>query len=72
MIEKIKEFWEKLPKTAKVFVYVAFSYILSEVAIELGTFDSNFIPRLLAGIINIALVFIEEAIPEVKKRLEKK
>lgn len=71
MIEYIKSQWEALPKTAKVFFYVAVSFILSEIAVELGAFDEIFIPRVLGGLINIALVFIEEAVPEVRKRINK-
>jgi len=73
MFEKLIFIWNNsLSKTVKVFFYLAGSIILSEILIELGNIDQGFIVRVLAQIINLVLVFVEEAIPEVKKRLEKK
>jgi len=71
MFEKLIFIWNNsLSKTVKVFFYLAGSIILSEILIELGNIDQGFIVRVLAQIINLVLVFVEEAIPEVKKRLE--
>ena len=72
MLNEIIYIWNnKLPKTLKVFVYSSVSIILSEILIELGNINQVFIVRVLAQIINLALVFVGEAIPEVKKRLSK-
>lgn len=70
-MNKIKEIWGSLPKTVKVFFYIAISIILSEALIELGGIEKTFIVRVLAQIINLIMVFLEEAIPEVKNRLSK-
>ena len=67
----MKEFYEKLPKTVKVFFYIAISIVLSELVIELGHFEETFIIRVLAQVINLVIVFLEEAVPEVKNRLKK-
>ena len=66
---KIQNLWNSLPKTLKVFFYIALSIILSESAIELFTLEQTFVVRILAQLINLGLVFINEAIPEVKKRM---
>lgn len=66
----MKKFIEKLPKTVKVFFYIAISIVLSELLIELGNLEKTFIIRVLAQIINLVIVFLEEAIPEVKARLK--
>ena len=69
-MEKIKEIWALLPKTAKVFLYIAFSVLLAELAIELGNFEQTFFVRFLAQVINLALVFLQEAVPAIKERLK--
>lgn len=68
----MKKFIEKLPKTVKVFFYIAISIVLSEALIEIGGFKQTFIIRILAQIINLVIVFLQETIPEVKNRLAKK
>lgn len=72
-LEAIKKVWnEDLPKTIKVFFYLVVSIILSELLIEIGNVQSQgFIIRVLAQIINLVLVFLEETVPEVKKRIKK-
>ena len=68
-MKKIIEFWNALPKTVRVFCYIGLSEILAEVAIELGSFEQVFLIRTLSRIINLALVFLQEAIPAIKQRL---
>ena len=70
-MDKIIKNWENLPKTIKVFFYITISIVLSECLIELGHFENTFIIRILAQIINLVIVFLQEAVPEVKKRLKK-
>lgn len=70
-IKAVKETWESLPKTIKVFCYIVVSIILSETLIELGNLERTYFVRVLSQIINLAIVFIKEAVPEVKKRLSK-
>jgi thiamine pyrophosphate-dependent acetolactate synthase large subunit-like protein len=68
---KIKEIWEALPKSAKVLFYVGISTVLAEAVIELGNFEQTFLIRVLAQLINLLIVFIQDLIVEVKARLEK-
>ena len=70
-MKKIKEIWDNLPKTLKVFVYMAVSYILSEGLIEIGKFEQTFLIRVSAQLINLALVFIGDLVTEIKARLIK-
>ena len=70
-MDKIKAHWEKLPKTIKVFVYLAVSIILSEGLIELGGLEQGFIVRILAQIINLGLVLLEETAPAIRAKLSK-
>jgi len=70
-MKKIIAIWNSLPKTAKVFCYVAISYILSEALIEIGKFEQTFLIRISAQLINLALVFIGDLITEIKGRIEK-
>ena len=70
-MKKIKVTWDSLPKTVKVFFYIALSIILSEALIEFANIEQTFIVRILAQVINLGIVFLEEAIPEVKNRLGK-
>ncbi len=67
MIEK----WNNLPKTIKVFIYLALSTILAEGAIELGQLEQTFIIRVLAQIINMGIVLLEESVPVVRAKLKK-
>jgi hypothetical protein len=66
----LKEFWVKLPKTAKVFAYIALSILLSELLIELANLEQVFFVRFLAQVINLAVVFLQEAVPAVRDRLK--
>ena len=68
----VVNFWNKLPKTAKVFVYIAISMVLSEVVVELGNMEDAFLVRISAGIINLLLVFLQESVPAVRAKLSKK
>ena len=70
-MNKIKTSWESLPKTIKVFFFLALSTILAECLIELGGIDQTFIVRISAQIINLILVAIEESIPAIKARIKK-
>lgn len=71
-MDKLLEFYNKLPKTAKVFFYLAISTILAEVLIELKAVDQTLLVRILAQLINLAIVAIQESVPAVKARLTKK
>ena len=71
MFKKIQVLWGKLPKTVKVFCFLAVSYTLKAVAVELGAFEDSFFADYLVGIINIALVFFPEAVPEARKLLKR-
>lgn len=70
-MKKIIETWNNLPKTAKVFCYIAVSYILSEALIEIGKFEQTFLIRVSAQLINLTIVFIGDLVTEIKSRLEK-
>ena len=70
-MNKITTLWESLPKTIKVFCFLALSTILSELAIELGGLEQTFLIRTLAQIINLGLVGVEESVPAIKSRLKK-
>lgn len=70
-MDKIKSFWGKLPKTVKVFFYIALSTLLSELLIELRGIEQVFIVRFLAQIINMAIVLIEESVPAVRAKFKK-
>lgn len=68
---KIKEAWERLPKTAKVFVYVFASYTLKTISVNIGLIEDSALADYLVGAINLVIVFIEESVPAVKARLAK-
>ena len=70
-MNRITKLWENLPKTLKVFCFLALSTILSELAIELGGLEQTFLIRTLAQIINLGLVGVEESVPAIKSRLKK-
>lgn len=70
-MERLKEYWGKLPKTAKVFFYIALSYSLKELAVYLGAFKDSFFADYLVGLINIGIVFLEESVPAVRDRLRR-
>jgi len=63
--------WDNLPKTVKVFFYLALSTILAEVLVELKIFEQTFVIRVSAQLINLALVFLEESVPAVRAKLKK-
>ena len=70
-MNKVLAAWENLPKTLKVFCFLALSTILSELVIELGGLEQTFLIRTLAQIINLGLVGVEEGVPAIKARLKK-
>lgn len=69
MLEKFKAFWGSLPAEVKVALYIAFSYGVSELAIELGKL--NFSNVWLAIAVNISLVFLKELKPRAVKLRKK-
>ena len=70
-MNRITKLWENLPKTLKVFCFIALSTILSELAIELGGLEQTFLIRISAQLINLGLVGVEESVPAIKSRLKK-
>ena len=68
---KIKQIWEALPKTVKVFFYIAISIVLSEGLIEVANLEQTFVVRVLAQIINLLIVLVEEVEPVVRAKLTK-
>jgi hypothetical protein len=66
LFEKIKELWEKLPAEIKVALYLAVSYGLSAIIVEISKIEVQ--NSWLAIAINILLVFLKE----LKPRLEAK
>lgn len=70
-MERLKQAWSNLPKTAKVLIYVIISTILAELLIELGGMDQTFFVRAGAQIINVLIVFLQESVPSVRNRLKK-
>jgi hypothetical protein len=64
-MKKIAELWNKLPAEVKVALYLAASYGLSAVVVELAKVQvSN---TWLAILINILLVFLKELKPRVDR-----
>jgi hypothetical protein len=70
-MNKIIAIYESLPKTVKVFGYLALSTILAELLIELGGLEQTFLVRISAQLINLGLVFAEQTAGTVKERLRK-
>lgn len=68
---RMVEIWNKLPKTAKVFFYLALSTLLAEILIELRGVEQTLIVRVLAQLINLGIVFLQEAVPATKDRVLK-
>jgi hypothetical protein len=66
MWEKIITTWDSLPKSARVLIYVSISTILAEAIIEIGKFEQTFFIRVLAQLINLGIVFIQDLITEIK------
>lgn len=64
-INEIGTVWSKLPAELKVALYIATSYGLSEVIIELGRLEINNV--WLAIALNILLVFLREIKPRVER-----
>lgn len=68
MFNKIKELWGKLPAEIKVAIYLAVSYGLSAIIVELSKIEvSN---SWLAIGINILLVFLKELKPRIEATKE--
>jgi hypothetical protein len=61
----IQELWEKFPAEIKVALYLAVSYGLSAVVVELGKLEVNNI--WLAIALNIFLVFLKELKPRIDR-----
>jgi hypothetical protein len=70
-MNKIIAIYESLPKTVKVFGYLALSTILAELLIELRGLEQTFLVRISAQLINLGLVFAEQTAGTVKERLRK-
>lgn len=71
MLERIRSIWGQLPKTAKVFFYLAISTILGEILIELQVIEQTVIVRILAQLINLVIVFLQESVPALQARLRR-
>ena len=69
-MDKIKNIWASLPKTVKVFFYIAASYTLKFIAVELGFFEDSAIADYLVGLINIIIVLTEESVPVIRNKLK--
>jgi hypothetical protein len=70
MMEKIKELWEKLPKTIKVAVYLSGAGLLNEIASALlGTKQLDLLTYIKVATANLLLVLVAEikAFAERKK-----
>jgi len=70
-MQSILNIWNSMPKTGKVFGYLAVSILASETLIELAHLEQGFLVRVLAQLINLGLVFLQEAVPAVKARMTK-
>lgn len=70
-MEKIKAFWEGLPKTVKVFAFLAVSSFLAEVIVELGGLEQTLTVRWLGVYINLIIVGVIEATPILRDKLSK-
>lgn len=71
-MQEILNRWNALPKTVKVFVYLAVSALLGQLSIDLGLIAENSLLAKYALIpINIAIVLLQETAPAVKSRLTK-
>lgn len=69
---KVTNYWDKLPKSAKVLAYVSISSVLAEFLIELTGIEQTFLVRALSGIINVIIVSTEkELIPAIRVKLGK-
>jgi hypothetical protein len=69
MLQKIADFWGLLPAEVKVAIYIASSYGLSEVIVQLGKLNVSNV--WLAIGINIVLVFLREIKPRVERMQDK-
>lgn len=70
-MEKVKAFWESLPSTAKVFVYLLVSGVLAELALDLNVIGDVWWAHYLLIPINLAIVLIQKDVPEVYRKLRK-
>ena len=71
MFDKIKLFWEGLPKIAKVFCFIASSYTLKFLAVRLGLIEDSALAEYVTGLINIILVILEETTPVIREYFKK-
>lgn len=69
IFKNFRTYWDTLPKPLKVFIYLVISIILSESLIELANIEQGFFVRILAQIMNLAVVLIQGAVREVEKKL---
>jgi hypothetical protein len=65
MLERFSIYWNKLPGEIKVALYIAVSYGLSEVVIQLSELEVSNV--WLAIPINILLVFLKNLKPRIEK-----
>lgn len=71
-MDKILLIWDRLPKTIKVFFYLSVSTIFAEILIELKAVEQTLIVRILAQIINLAIVALQESIPAIREKFIQK
>jgi len=64
MLEKIKEFINKLPKEVKVSIYILLSFGIGELIKYLTPLELD--SAVLTGVVNVALVFLAQ----LKARLD--
>lgn len=68
----MRKIWNELPKTVKVFFYIFASYTLKFIAVRLGLIEDSVLADYLVGLINLAIVFLEESVPAIKRKILKK
>ena len=71
-MERVKTLWGNLPKTVKVFFYLAVPLVLAEILIELRGMEDVLYVRISAGLIHLLIVALEETVPAVKDLISKK
>ncbi len=69
MINKIKEFWDSLPKEVKVSVYIVVSYLIGLLLTTLSGLKVDNV--IVTAVINILIVFLEETRHRVINRKKK-
>lgn len=71
-LEALKQLWDNLPKTVKVFVYLLASALLSQLAIDVaGLAESSIWAKYLLIPINLLLVFLNKDVPAIRARIKK-